>query len=235
MRHLQPLPSSDIQQLEQFAEQHHLYIYLQPAGLDSIAPLYPKDLPLHGLRYSLPQEQVDFEFAPFDFIQVNAEMNRLMVAQAMDWLAVTAQERVLDLFCGLGNFTLPLARRAAQVTGVEGEASLVMRARANAMRQGFQHIEYHVANLADEKLQQAWMQQPYDKVLLDPPRTGALEIIRALPFKQTRRIVYVSCNPATLARDAAELVSKGFRLVQAGVMDMFPHTAHVEAMAVFER
>ena len=235
IRHLQPLPSSDIQQLEQFAEQHHLYIYLQPAGLDSIAPLYPKDLPLHGLKYSLPQEQIDFEFAPFDFIQVNAEMNRLMVAQAMDWLAVTAQERVLDLFCGLGNFTLPLARRAAQVTGVEGEASLVMRAQANAMRQGFQHIEYHVANLADEKLQQAWMQQLYDKVLLDPPRTGALEIIRALPFKQTQRIVYVSCNPATLARDAAELVSKGFRLVQAGVMDMFPHTAHVEAMAVFER
>jgi 23S rRNA (uracil1939-C5)-methyltransferase len=109
-----------------------------------------------------------------------------------------------------------------------------MRARANAVRQGFEKIEYYVANLADEHLQQEWMQQNYDKVLLDPPRTGALEIIRALPFKQTQRIVYVSCNPATLARDAAELVNKGFQLVQAGVMDMFPHTGHVEAMAVFE-
>lgn len=234
LRHLQPLPDEDIQQLEQFAQQYDFYIYLQPGGLDSITPLFPKDLKLNGLNYALPQEQVDFEFAPFDFIQVNAEMNRLMVAQAMAWLDVTAQDRVLDLFCGLGNFTLPLARRAAQVTGVEGEASLVMRARANAKRQGFDQIEYFVANLADVQLQQEWMQQPYEKILLDPPRTGALEIIRALPFKQTQRIVYVSCNPATLARDAAELVNKGFQLVQVGVMDMFPHTAHVEAMAVFE-
>jgi len=118
---------------------------------------------------------------------------------------------------------------------VEGEASLVTRARANAERQGFHTISYHVANLADPNLQQAWMQQQYDKVLLDPPRTGALEIIRALPFKHTQRLVYVSCNPATLARDAAELIKKDFHLTQVGVMDMFPHTAHVEAMAVFER
>lgn len=234
LRHLQPLPDRDLQQLQQFAQQHDFYIYLQPGGLDSITPLYPNNLKLNGLHYALPQENVDFEFAPFDFVQVNAEMNRLMVAQAMRWLDVTAQDRVLDLFCGLGNFTLPLAKRAAQVTGVEGETSLVMRARANAIRQGFEKIEYYVANLADEQLQQEWMQQTYDKVLLDPPRTGALEIIRALPFKQTQRIVYVSCNPATLARDTAELVNKGFQLVQAGVMDMFPHTGHVEAMAVFE-
>jgi len=235
IRHLQPLPETDLQLLRQFAQQHDFYLYLQPGGLDSITPFYPENLTLHGLHYALTQENVDFQFAPFDFVQVNAEMNQLMVAQAMQWLAVTAQDNVLDLFCGLGNFTLPLAKRAAQVTGVEGEASLVMRARANAERQGFHTINYHVANLADENLQQSWLQQPYDKVLLDPPRTGALEIIRTLSFKHAQRIVYVSCNPATLARDAAELIKKDFRLIQVGVMDMFPHTAHVEAMAVFER
>ena len=235
IRHLQPLPDADLQLLRHFAQQHDFYLYLQPGGLDSITPCYPDHLTLNGLRYALTQEEVDFQFAPFDFVQINAEMNQLMVAQAMQWLAVTAQDNVLDLFCGLGNFTLPLAKRAAQVTGIEGEATLVTRARANAERQGFHTINYHIANLADPNLQQTWMQQPYDKVLLDPPRTGALEIIRALSFKQVQRLVYVSCNPATLARDAAELIKKDFHLTQVGVMDMFPHTAHVEAMAVFER
>jgi 23S rRNA (uracil1939-C5)-methyltransferase len=159
-----------------------------------------------------------------------------MVLQALAWLDPQSHETVLDLFCGLGNFTLPLACRAAQVIGIEGETTLVARAEANAHRQGIDNITYYIANLADPKLQPPWLQQPYDKVLLDPPRSGALEIIQALPFNKTQRVVYVSCNPATLARDAGELVhNKGFRLVQAGVMDMFPQTTHVETMALFER
>lgn len=235
-RNLVPLTDRDRQLLCEFAQINDGFCYLQPAGPNSITPLWPTDLALASLEYHLPLDNLTIRFAPQDFTQVNTEINRQMVLQALIWLDPQPHETVLDLFCGLGNFTLPIARRAVQVVGIEGEATLVARAYANAHRQGIDNITYFVANLAAPKLQSPWLQQPYDKVLLDPPRSGALEIIQALPFNQTQRVVYVSCNPATLARDAGELVhNKGFRLVQAGVMDMFPQTTHVETMAMFER
>jgi 23S rRNA (uracil1939-C5)-methyltransferase len=235
-RNLEPLTAEDEKQLCDFAELHDVYIYLQPKGIDSVYPLYPQNLPLESLSYSLPDENVSFQFATHDFTQVNSAINRKMVQQAMDWLQPKADDEVLDLFCGLGNFTLPLAKRAKHVVGVEGSDSLVKRAKNNAQIQGIFNTEYYVANLAEQPLEHIWMQRDYDKILLDPPRSGAMEIIQALNLKRTQSIVYVSCNPATLARDAGILVNeKGFKLVQAGVMDMFPHTAHVESMALFER
>jgi len=230
LRNLVPLSEQDCQRLSEYAEAQGLFLYLQPGNVETVTPLYPVDLPLSSLSYQLTAEQVGFTFAPHDFTQVNPALN-----QAMQWLNPSDTDTVLDLFCGLGNFTLPLAKRAAQVVGVEGEASLIARAKANAEQQGIHNVTYHVANLA-EQLTEGWLTKPYDKILLDPPRSGALEIIQALPFTPTQRIVYVSCNPATLARDAGVLVhEKGYRLRQAGVMDMFPHTAHVESMALFEK
>jgi 23S rRNA (uracil1939-C5)-methyltransferase len=236
IRNMVSLPTADLQILRDFAKQYEFHVFLQPKGIDSVTPLYPENQPVLGLRYELPEQGVSFQFAPSDFTQVNAPINRLMVAQALEWLEPQADETVLDLFCGLGNFTLPLAKRAANVVGVEGDAGLLARAEMNAHAQDIRNVYYYTANLADPKLQQAWMPGRYQKILLDPPRSGAAEIIQALPFKDTQRIVYVSCNPATLARDAGILVhEKGFRLKRVGVMDMFPHTAHVESMALFER
>ncbi|EIJ43065.1 23S rRNA (uracil-5-)-methyltransferase RumA [Beggiatoa alba B18LD] len=236
IRNLVPLSEVDRQKLIDFAKKQNFYFYLQSGKINTVAALYPPDLPLTSLHYQLPTESLSFNFAPYDFTQVNTAINEQMIPQALDWLAVTSTETVLDLFCGLGNFTLPLARRAAQVIGVEGDADLLLRAETNAHQQDIHNVSYHTANLADKQLQQPWMQIAYDKILLDPPRSGALEIIQNLPMTHTKNIVYVSCNPATLARDAGVLVhEKGFRLVKAGVMDMFPHTAHVESMALFTR
>ncbi len=235
-RHLVQLTERDRQLLSDFARQHNFYVYLQPAGPSSIIPLWPVDLPVASLEYYLPTEDVSLRFAPQDFTQVNSEINQQMVPQALSWLDLQAEETVLDLFCGLGNFTLPLAKRVKQVVGIEGDASLLQRAAFNAHRQGINNINYHVANLATPNLESSWRQQSYDKVLLDPPRSGALEIIQSGLLKDIQRLLYVSCHPATLARDAGELVhQQGFRLVQAGVMDMFPQTGHVESMAMFER
>ncbi len=236
LRNLATLSDEDENILRHFAKIHHFFIYLQPKGIDSVYPLYPDDLPLQSLSYNLPNEGISFQFSAHDFTQVNIEINRMMVQQAMDWLRPQADEEILDLFCGLGNFTLPLAKRAKHVVGVEGCESLVQRAKTNAVAQNIFNTEYYVANLAEQMQDHIWMQRQYEKVLLDPPRSGAIEIIQALDFKQTQRMVYISCNPATLARDAGVLVNnKGFRLIKAGVMDMFPHTAHVESMALFER
>jgi len=233
-RNLVPLPESDCEILREYARFNDLCFYLQPAGPASLIPLWPPHV--IDLAYTLPTEDLRIGFAPNDFIQINQDINQQMVAQAMAWLAPQTHETVLDLFCGLGNFTLPLAKRAAHVVGIDGDASLLKRAQHNAQHQQLNNVSYHTANLADPQLSQAWLKPDYDHVLLDPPRSGALEIIRALPFTHTHRLLYVSCHPATLARDAGELVhQKGFRLVQVGVMDMFPHTAHVEAMALFEK
>lgn len=237
LRNLRPLSQADLSTLTQFATDHpDIFLYLQPNGIDSVTPLYPIDAPVTSLRYTLPSEAVHFDFQAHDFTQVNQSINQQMVPQALTWLALQAEDTVLDLFCGLGNFTLPLARRSQHVVGVEGDEILLQRAAANAHRQGIDNIEYHVADLAQVSLPASWLLKSYAKVLLDPPRSGALDIIRQLNYTQTQRIVYVSCNPATLARDAGELVHQyGFRLLQAGVMDMFPHTSHVESMALFTR
>ena len=232
-RHLDPLVERDCARLRAFGEQTGLHIYLQPEGPDSIFLLWPET---SELVYRLPEFQLEFCFLPTDFTQVNSELNRLMVCRAVELLEPRTDERVLDLFCGIGNFSLPLARRAGEVVGVEGEAGLVQRAQENAARNGIENVSFRVADLAREDIAMEWREEGFDKILLDPPRSGALEILPRLRAFGAVRIVYVSCNPATLARDAGELVHRhGYRLLSAGVMDMFPHTAHVESIALFER
>lgn len=236
LRHLLPLTTGDRQQLCAFAETHGLQLFLQPQGPDSVTVLYPENSPIDSLTYCLPTENVCIQFTPLDFVQINGEVNRQMVPQALAWLDLQSTDNVLDLFCGLGNFTLPLARRVAAVTGVDSDAQLLLRAQTNAQRHQLDNIHYELADLMALSSPSAWLYAAYNKLLLDPPRAGALEIIRALPFTNVERLVYVSCNPATLARDAGELVRRfGFRLTQLGIMDMFTHTAHIEAMALFER
>lgn len=227
-----PTPG-DLAALREFESRHGIAIYLQRGGLDTVQPLSPPAVPL---RYDLPELPSGIEFAPTDFVQVNGELNRLMVAQALLLLEPREGDQALDLFCGLGNFSLPLARRVAAVAGVEGDAALVARARANAARNGIQNARFHLADLAAEVEQQPWAKDRYDLVLLDPPRVGARAILPIAVASRPRRIVYVSCHAGTLARDAGILVeSLGYRFAAAGIMDMFPHTAHVESIAVFER
>ena len=233
-RNLRPLTDEDQRQLVAFGAAHGLLIFQQPGNESTVEPVGHEATRLH---YALPDFDLEFAFAPTDFTQVNAAINRQMVPLALDLLSVEPGMRVLDLFCGLGNFTLPLARRCARVIGVEGAASLVERARQNAAANGIDNADFHVADLAAEDVGQLpWLREPFDGILLDPPRSGAAEVLPALAALNANRIVYVSCNPATLARDAGTLVHEyGYRLRQAGVMDMFPHTAHVESIALFER
>jgi 23S rRNA (uracil1939-C5)-methyltransferase len=213
----------DLEQLATFGEQHGLHITLQGEGA---AP---------ELHYHLPESGVEIAFQPADFIQVNGEMNRHLVQLAVAALDPQPDEDVLDLFSGLGNFTLPLARRAKSAVGVESETGLVARAKQNAARNGIANAAFETANLFDEKQHGQWAKRRYARILLDPPRAGAREVIAHFPRLEAHRIVYVSCHPATLARDAKLLAEQGWRLTQAGVLDMFPHTAHVESMAVFDR
>ncbi len=234
VRHLQPLSDADAQAWKAFGEANGFAIYLQPGGLDSVHPLWPAEgVPL---SFKLPQWNVELAFRPLDFIQVNAKLNQQMIAHALTLLDAQPDERVLDLFCGLGNFTLPLARTVREVVGVEGEAGLVARAKENAQRNGLDNAQFFAADLTQDQRNTPWMKQGFDKLLLDPPRSGAIDVLQQLPLKQFKRIVYVSCHPGSLARDAGYLVNEqGFTLVSAGAMDMFPHTAHVESIAVFEK
>ncbi len=232
-RHLVDFFAEDEQLLKAFAEDHGVTIYLQPGGYDTVHRFWPAGEEM--LTYRLAPHGVEVQFTPADFVQVNAEINRGMVDRVLALLAPGPEERVLDLFCGVGNFTLPLARHAAHVTGAEGDAALVERARANAVHNGLENTAFLVANLAGERIEGTFLHERYDHILLDPPRTGAIEVIRQLKFQGVKRLVYVSCNPATLARDAHALVhEKGLHLRAAGVMDMFPHTTHVESIALFE-
>ena len=233
-RHLVPLSEHDLNTLLDFARAHSLELYLQPKGNDSVHKIWPEN-GYERLSYRFDSFDVELLFHPMDFTQVNAGINRRMLPLALELLDPQEDERVLDLFCGLGNFTLPLARRAGHVIGVEGDEAMVVRGRENARHNGLTNIEFYGANLAGEFYNEPWARQGFDKILVDPPRTGALEIIKHFPHFNARRIVYVSCNPATLARDAGELQKQGYTLVKAGVMDMFPHTAHVESIALFEK
>lgn len=233
LRNLAELSEDDKARVKAFAIEHNIYIYLQPGGADSLQALWPEQI---QLRYVLDSYDVSFGFKPGDFTQVNTDINRQMIDRAIEMLELTPQDRVLDLFCGLGNFTLPLARRCREVVGVEGEAKLVERARANAAENRLGNVQFHVADLAGDLEHSPWWKQGFDKVLLDPPRSGAQETLAHIATMKVARIVYVSCNPSTLARDAGILVNEyGYKLVQAGVMDMFPHTAHVESIALFVR
>ncbi|MGB5309379.1 MAG: 23S rRNA (uracil(1939)-C(5))-methyltransferase RlmD [Arenicellales bacterium] len=232
-RNLEPISGTDQELLKGFAQQHQLSILLQPAGPDSIQALYPGKQEL--LQYRLDKWDVAIRFRPTDFTQVNASINQSMISLALKLLSAEEGDEVLDLFCGIGNFTLPLARVCKHVTGIEGDSVLVKMARDNASYNGLSNAQFITANLYDTPLDGSWLHRKWDRILLDPPRSGAMEVIERLPELKPKRIVYVSCNPATLARDADILVNKyGYRLKAAGVMDMFPHTKHVESIAVFD-
>lgn len=232
-RNLDPLSADDINALIGYGQQHDLWIYQQPGGPDTVSPLWPQQ---PQLSYA-PVAGLSLDFAPGDFTQVNAGINQKMIPLAMQLLDLQPADRVLDLFCGLGNFTLPVARQVNEVVGVEGDVSLVAHARRNAEKNQlpnalFEHADLTKTALADYP----WAKAGFNKILLDPPRSGAFEVLGQLADLGAEQIVYVSCNPATLARDAGELVHQyGYQLQAAGIMDMFPHTGHVESIAVFHK
>lgn len=232
IRHMQPLADSDIAAALAFGREHNIQFYSQSGNPDTIVPLDP---PVRELAFRLAKHDITIAFEPSDFIQVNSEMNALMVDRAIELLAPAAGDKVLDLFCGLGNFTLPIARRVQEITGIEADAGLVARARLNATRNNIGNAVFHAADLFEPVHAHAWAKQTYDAILLDPPRAGAEQLCRDIKRFKAKRIVYVSCHPGSLVRDAAILVGEhGYRLVRAGVMDMFPHTSHLESIALFE-
>ena len=234
LRVLEPLQPADHERIAAFADLHAVHFHVQPAGPETTRPLYPLDDPL---AYTLPEFGLTLRFRPTEFTQVNAAVNRVMVRRAIALLDPRPGERIGDLFCGLGNFTLPIAHRGAHAVGVEGSAGLIKRARANAAANALEgNTEFHAADLFEIGSADFAGWGRLDKLLIDPPREGAIAVTKSLPVDQVRRIVYVSCNPATLARDAGVLVNAhGYRFASAGVVNMFPHTAHVESMAVFVR
>jgi len=231
LRVLSAPSEADAARLRQFGAAYGVRLYLQPAGLESVVPLDP---PAEPLRYTLGRSGVELEFAPVDFIQVNGAVNEALVERAAELLQLDGAATLLDLYCGLGNFTLALARVAGRAVGVEGEGALIERARGNARRNGIGNAEFHLANLATPPDATAsWMRQAYTHVLLDPPRTGAPAMLAAVAALAPQRVLYISCHPGSLARDLGVLVHEhGFALQAAGVVDMFPHTTHVESLAL---
>lgn len=232
VRNLEELVAADSEKLLAFAQQHDIHLYMQPKGPDSVHKVWPLD-GNHRLFYYLPEFGLRMAFHPTDFTQVNGDINRRMISHALTLLDLQPDDVVLDLFCGLGNFTLPIATRCARVVGVEGSDEMVRRGTENAVANAISNAAFYSANLCVDFDESTWAQPCYDKILLDPPRSGAIEIIPRIAAFRASRIVYISCNPATLARDAGELVKHGYILKQAGAMDMFPHTGHVESIAEF--
>ncbi|MCX7626983.1 MAG: 23S rRNA (uracil(1939)-C(5))-methyltransferase RlmD [Methylophilaceae bacterium] len=234
-RILEPLEAADAPLVRAFADHHGVQVWLQPKGPETATPFHPLDAP--PLTYTLPEFGLTFPFMPTEFTQVNPYINRVLVRRAIALLDPRPGERIADFFCGLGNFTLPIARRGAQVLGLEGSAALVRRARQGAEHNGLAHaVGFREIDLFEVDAAAIAALGRFDKWLIDPPRDGAVELIKAMPDDGPQRIVYVSCNPATLARDAGVLVLvKGYALKAAGVVNMFPHTAHVESIAVFEK
>ena len=235
LRILEPLAAYDEAALAAFANAHGVQFYLQPGGPGTASPLHPGGL---RLAYTLPEFDLVFPYSPTEFTQVNPAINRVLVRRALALLDPRPGERIADFFCGIGNFTLPIARRGAEAIGVEGSSALVRRAEENAaVNQLTACATFRVMNLFDATPEGIETMGPLDKILIDPPREGAIALVKALPGDGApRRIVYVSCSPATLARDAAVLVhDHGYALAAAGVVNMFPHTAHVESIAVFGR
>jgi 23S rRNA (uracil1939-C5)-methyltransferase len=234
-RVLDPPTDEDKTLLAAFGEEHSVQMFLQPGGLDSIAPLSP-EAEMEALYYRLDEFDISIEFEGTDFIQVNGGVNARMVSHAIELLQPGAEDRVLDLYCGIGNFSLPLARHCAYVLGIEGEQRQVERARANAERNGIENCDFLSTDLSKIDGSESWLGEHWDSVLLDPARSGAMEVVNHIQALNPQRIVYISCHPGTLARDSGELVQKhGFHLEAAGIIDMFPHTAHVESIAVFDK
>lgn len=228
LRHTGRPTEADRAQLIEFAKTQGIDLYLQAAD-EQIEPLHQQFAPSYSL------DGLSLAFAPGDFIQVNAPVNQRMVEQALSWLEAGKDDKVLDLFCGIGNFTLPLARQAREVVGVEGELAMVARAEENARRNGINNARFYKADLSGDIAGMSWAREGFDLVLLDPARPGAFEVMEHVVKLSPRRVVYVSCNPVTLARDSQVLVKGGYRLVRLGMLDMFPHTGHLESMALFER
>lgn len=237
-RIMEALTSQDEALFRQFADEYQIQVWTQTKGLETVQPFYPLDGP--SLSYSLPEFNLTYPFNPTEFTQVNPHINQVMLRRAMQMLSAQTGERIADFFCGLGNFTLPIARSGASVLGMEGLATLVARAKESAALNGLaDQVEFDEANLFDMTPEILQGLGEFDKWLIDPPRDGAMALVSALPSDGSfgpQRMVYVSCNPSTLARDAGILVNeKGYRLVAAGVINMFPHTSHVESIALFER
>ncbi|MDH0748274.1 23S rRNA (uracil(1939)-C(5))-methyltransferase RlmD [Pseudomonas sp. GD03842] len=228
VRHTAPLVDADLHILDAFCQAHAAQLWLhgegEPQPVDAGAQL----------GYTLEPWNLMLAYRPGDFVQVNAQVNTAMIQQALSWLAPRSDERVLDLFCGLGNFALPLARIAREVVAVEGVDAMVRRAADNAVSNNLHNVRFHQADLSQPLDKATWAVEGFSAVLLDPPRDGAFEVVSRLRKLGAERLVYVSCNPATLARDTVELIRQGYRLKRAGILDMFPQTAHVEAMALFE-
>jgi len=232
LRHLQPLTSEDEAILHEFGKKLNITWYLQSGGLETVKPLSEAV----SLNYSLPDHDIKMTFLPTDFTQVNFELNQKMINLALELLDLNKEDEVIDFFCGLGNFTLPISRYVKSVVGIEGDSGLVERAKQNASQNGISNASFYKADLFEDVSGFEWFRgRNYNKVLIDPARTGAIEIVELLPKLNVERLVYVSCNPATLARDTARLIDLGFSLESAGVMDMFPQTAHVESIALFVR
>jgi 23S rRNA (uracil1939-C5)-methyltransferase len=233
-RHLEKLSEADQLKLQNFGEKNQLHIYLQPNPPDPLKKIWPMD-EKNRLIYTLLDQNLEFLFHPLDFTQINLEVNRQMVNQALTFLDLHQDESVLDLFCGIGNFTLPIARHAKQVVGIEGSPEMVKRGYENAQHNHIENVSFHSMNLDEPNSSATWFNQYYDKILIDPPRVGAKAILPFLHKLNPKRIVYISCNPATLARDAHDLVHQfQYQLTDLVMMNMFPHTSHIEAMAVFE-
>lgn len=232
-RHLKPINLHDKNLLLEFAKRQGVRIFSQSKGPKTILELTKSKQPLY---FDFFNDSIRMEFLPSDFIQVNSAMNKKMIDRALTMLDVQDSDVVLDLFCGLGNFTLPLAKRASKVVGVEGEKTLVQRAQHNASINQIDNAEFHTADLTQNQDQAQWFKQDYNKVLIDPPRSGAWDILPLIAKTSAQTLLYVSCHPASLARDSQRLVHElGFELIEAGVMDMFPHTSHVESIALFKR
>ncbi|MTI15169.1 23S rRNA (uracil(1939)-C(5))-methyltransferase RlmD [Sansalvadorimonas verongulae] len=233
LRTVAKLPDEDRESWLSLAREHNLHLYLQPeSSSDSLTCVHAPDNS-EALHYTLSQQNVKLQYLPVDFTQVNTHVNEKMVTQALEWLDLTGNEQVLDLFCGMGNFTLPLARACRKVVGVEGVQALVERGEKNALLNNIENSSFARADLAAEPGRRTWLDEKYDALLLDPPRTGALDILQLMGKSLPNRILYVSCNPATLARDAGFLKEQGYRLSRFCVMDMFPQTTHVESMGLF--
>ncbi len=228
VRHVSALPDDDLARLRAFCDEAGAQLWLQGEGEPE-----PVD-PGAKLGFALAPWQLELAWRPGDFVQVNAQVNTAMIEQALAWLAPQADERILDLFCGLGNFALPLARQAREVVAVEGVQAMVDRAAANARNNAVHNAAFFQADLSQPLAGAGWAAEGFSAVLLDPPRDGAFEVVQGIARLKAKRLVYVSCNPATLARDTQVLVAQGYRLKRAGILDMFPQTAHVEAMALFE-
>lgn len=233
-RHLQNFSDQDLDRLMAYGDDKQFDIYLQPGKADSIHKIYPRDTE-QRLTMSLGHHQLKLRFHPTDFTQINPTINQKMIAQALALLNISHNDHVLDLFCGIGNFSLPLAKYAKQVTAIEGSEEMVKRGQENAQYNQINNIDFYHADLSQPLDHHAWAKQQYDSILVDPPRSGASAIVNNINHLAGKRIVYISCHPASLARDSALLIRQGYQLKKAGIMDMFPQTSHVESIALFEK